>query len=142
MEGFPMSKPEFIDVQAEIVPMDGPYTPRRAALATRARGPEQIFEPAPEPEMRGRRPSGVVFRADDVPPESAGVPIAPPPETAVTKRSAKGVAEELTGRPVQMREGDGRCFIEVVFPQQRLEFAGRTWFLALLTLKNHLDKRR
>jgi hypothetical protein len=134
---------DFIDVQAEIVPMEGPYTPRRAALATRARGPEQIFAPAPEPEMRGRRPSGHVFRAENVPAEAAGVPIAEPPETAVTKRSAKGVAEELTQRPVQVREGDdGRCFIEVVFPQERLEFAGRTWFLALLTLKNHLDRRR
>lgn len=42
---------------------------------------------------------------------------------------------------VQCREQAGRCYIEVVFPVQRLEFQGATWFGALLSLKQFLSRR-
>lgn len=139
-----MKKQEFIDVQVTVEPVTGSLSdPRQRALAIRQeKGSEGIFAAPINPEMRGRRPSGVVFRPEqEVPPEMRGVPIEEAPLIAVSKRSAKSVAEELTSLPVQVREKNGRCYIEVVFPIRRLEFEGNTWFHALLSLKHFLSTR-
>lgn len=142
-------EPKTIDVEAEVVtviPLDGSIgNPIRAALATVSRGQNetQLFAPAEQPTMRGRRPSGVVFQDSTVPKESRGVPIEEPPDFKVPKRSAKSTAEELTGCSVVARDrDDGRCSLEVIWSSsQRQEFTGNTWWLALCDLKYHLDRR-
>ena len=127
-----------IDIEAKVIPLVTSIAHPIRALAT-LKGREGVFEPAENLEMRGRRPSGIVMPAKYVP---AGYmePVIKAPEYAITKRSAKGVAEELTGLPVTAREKGGRCYLEVAFPWQRLEFAATTWFLAAASLKAHLDK--
>lgn len=137
---------EIIEAEViSIVPLEVSIASPFRALAVRSGKsdtPEAIFAPAKNPEMRGRRPSGVVFPIEDVPAGAAGVPIDEQPDIAITKRRAKSVAEELTKLPVACHERGGYCHIEVVFPGNRLEFHGRTWFLAVAGLKNYLDKPR
>lgn len=137
---------EPIDVEVKVTPLEGTVAnPYASWLAVKRQTRQGVFDPPTNPEMRGRRPSGKVFKAEDVPKEARGIPIAvqAPEEPKITKRSCKSVAEELTRRPVQVREiSSGRCEIEVVFPLERLVFTGTTWFLALLSLKQHLDGRK
>jgi hypothetical protein len=132
---------QIIDVDAEVSvihPVPGLSSACRAVII-RGDSPETLFAPAPNMQMRGRRPSGVVFQADDVPKECRGVVDAEQPEYAVSKRTAKSVAEELTTQPVSCKEQAGHCYIEVRFPGRPREFHGRTWFLALTSLKQWLD---
>lgn len=137
-----MKKPPVIDVEVKVEPVTGSLSdPRQRALAIRQEKGGGIFEAPKSPEMRGRRPSGVPFRPEgEIPAELRGVPVEEAPLIAVNKRSAKSVAEELTSCPVQCREQLGRCYIEIVFPHERLEFQGTSWFNALVSLKHHLDR--
>lgn len=131
-----------LDVEAEVsISNEATRWRRSGQMVLAGRLPAASFSPPAAPEMRGRRPSGKVFSASEVSEEMRGVPIHDDPPFACSKRVAKGVAEELTRRPVQVRERNGMCQIEVVFPLQRLAFHGRTWFLALGNLKDFLDKR-
>jgi hypothetical protein len=137
-----MNEDPIIDGALQVIPLVTSIAhPIRALATLRGRDETQIFGPAPNPEMRGRRPSGVVMPAANVPKEMQGTPLHDGPVYAISKRSAKGVAEILTGCPVRVYEKEYRCRIEVVFPGQRLEFSAPTWFRALASLKSYLDDR-
>lgn len=132
-----------IDIDTTVVPLAGSIASPTRMLAVSRGAREKLFAPPEQPAMRGRRPSGVVFSAPDVPKEARGEQVVKPPEQyAVTKRLAKSVAEQLTGCPITCRDmADGRKQIEVVMPMERIAFEGPTWFDALVPLKTHFEGR-
>lgn len=134
-------KEDVIDIEAKVIPLEGSIAnPFARSLATRkGRGSGEIFAPPADPEMRGRRATGIAFRPDQVPEGCGGVPIEEPGEIVVYKRNAKQVAEQLTNLPVGCHEENGMCYIDVFYPLNPMRFHGRTWFLALLSLKRHVD---
>lgn len=67
---------------------------------------------------------------------------APEPEKIVPKRTAKSVAEELTGRPVKAKEQHGRYWLFVEYLSGTREFSGATWWFALCALNAHLAKEK
>lgn len=139
-----MSTDEIIEVDAEVRILPPSETPENCKLWLRRGDKAQIFEPAREPEMNGRRPSGAVMTVDpaEIPPHMRPIPIMENTlNVKVPKRTAKSVAEEMTKMPVRVREEGGRCFIEIHWPHERLAFSGMDWFLALASLKNHLDEK-
>lgn len=75
---------------------------------------------------------------DEIPPELRNAfPVAPEPNHVVPKRSAKAVAEELTGRPCVVKDKDG-CWITVKYEAGEKSFRGATWWLALRELNHYL----
>lgn len=138
-----------IDIEVKVTPLQHSLSdPRGRAIVLKHSARQGAFDPPVNPEIRGRRPSGAVFKAADVPKAARGTPIVEEPiecrnEYRISKRSAKSVAEELTERPVQVRQNaTGRCEIEVIFPVERLVFEGNTWFYALQSLNSWLTQRK
>lgn len=94
---------------------------------------------SPAPDMiPGRRPTGVQIPAAELPP-IIGLP-EDEEEIVISKRSAKQVAEHLTGGTAKLREKHGYCYIAVMLASGKgIEGRGRTWFRALVPIKEYAD---
>lgn len=99
-------------------------------------------EPMGEPEERGRRSSGHLFTSEEVPLESRGVPVVEEPEYRISKRSAKSVAEQISGVSVHADETGGYCHLTLIHPQEQVRFKALSWFMCLRQVYSHLGSRR
>lgn len=98
-----------------------------------------------EPTTDGRRASGKIISADELPDAAKPKPVCENPDKVIVpKRTALSVARELLyhKRPERVRcfETHGYCYIMAHYSGDRqTSWRGRNWFLALANLQQSLS---